>query len=183
MLYNCQLTPSQHSVDDFHDNMGACLARNKQVPTRLYTWWEQRGRINLPAEIGSVQESGGAARLPGVMALGYIGAFSETLALAVVSERALMPLVAALKDEPEEHMRAAAAWSIGQVCKRHLDFHTGWYVHRNGTVHTWRTRSIFHVVMECLLLMFPGFRTDWAPHARPRQVCCRCRGAATSGGG
>lgn len=63
-----------------------------------------------------VQESLGAARLPGVMALGYIGAFSETLALAVVSERALMPLVAALKDEPEEHMRAAAAWSIGQVC-------------------------------------------------------------------
>lgn len=49
------------------------------------------------------------------MALGYIGAFSETLALAVVSERALMPMVEALKDEPEEHMRAAAAWSIGQV--------------------------------------------------------------------
>lgn len=67
----------------------------------------------------------GAARLPGIMALGYIGAFSETLALAVVSERALMPLVAALKDEPEQHMRAAAAWSIGQVCEASDSPHRG----------------------------------------------------------
>ncbi len=41
------------------------------------------------ALVDQVAEARGAARLPGVMALGFIGAFSETLALAVIAERGL----------------------------------------------------------------------------------------------
>lgn len=36
------------------------------------------------ALIEYINEAKGNARLPGVMALGYIGAFSETLALAII---------------------------------------------------------------------------------------------------
>lgn len=56
------------------------------------------------------------------MALGFIAAFSETLALAVIAEQGLGPLVAALAGETEDHLRAAAAWSLGQV-GRHTPDH------------------------------------------------------------
>lgn len=56
------------------------------------------------------------------MALGYIAAFSETLALAVIAEKGLAPLCAAVAEETEDHLRAAAAWSLGQV-GRHTPDH------------------------------------------------------------
>lgn len=52
------------------------------------------------------------------MALGYIAAFSETLALSVVAEKALPPLVGALNEEPEDHLKSATAWTLGQVRTR-----------------------------------------------------------------
>lgn len=64
----------------------------------------------------------GAARLPGIMALGYIAAFSETLALAVIVHQGLLPLKDALVNEPEDHIKAAAAWSLGQI-GRHTPDH------------------------------------------------------------
>lgn len=63
-----------------------------------------------------------ACRLPGLMALGYIAAFSETLALAVIAEKGLEPLCAAVAQETEDHIRAAAAWSLAQV-GRHTPDH------------------------------------------------------------
>eukprot|EP00878_Enallax_costatus_P045263 GHUV01054343.1.p1 GENE.GHUV01054343.1~~GHUV01054343.1.p1 ORF type:complete len:115 (-),score=28.00 GHUV01054343.1:114-458(-) len=56
------------------------------------------------------------------MALGYIAAFSETLALAVIAEKGLAPLCAAVAEDTEDHLRAAAAWSLGQV-GRHTPDH------------------------------------------------------------
>lgn len=56
------------------------------------------------------------------MALGYIAAFSETLALAVIAEKGLAPLCAAVAQGAEDHVRAAAAWSLGQV-GRHTPDH------------------------------------------------------------
>ncbi|KAI8475961.1 MAG: armadillo-type protein [Monoraphidium minutum] len=67
-------------------------------------------------------DSCGNGALPGVMALGYIAAFSETLALAVIAEKGLPPLVAALAQEPEDHVKAAAAWALGQL-GRHTPDH------------------------------------------------------------
>lgn len=69
-----------------------------------------------------IGESTGNARLPGIMALGYIAAFSETLALAVIAEKGLVPLVAAQADETEDHMKAATAWTLGQI-GRHTPDH------------------------------------------------------------
>lgn len=57
----------------------------------------------------------GANRLPAVMALGYIAAFSENLATAVMADKGIAPLKETLVNEAEDHLKAAAAWSLGQV--------------------------------------------------------------------
>jgi hypothetical protein len=64
----------------------------------------------------------GASRLPGIMTLGYIAAFSETLALAIIVHQGVAPLKDALVNETEDHIKAAAAWSLGQV-GRHTPEH------------------------------------------------------------
>lgn len=71
------------------------------------------------------------------MALGYIAAFSETLALAVIAEKGLEPLCAAVAQESEDHIRAAAAWSLGQV-GRHTPDHAKAVADTGGaTAHTY----------------------------------------------
>ena len=69
----------------------------------------------------------GAARLPALMTLGYIGAFSETLATSIIVAQGLLPLRATLLDDgsgqaEEDHVKAAAVWSIGQL-GRHTPEH------------------------------------------------------------
>lgn len=54
------------------------------------------------------------------MALGYLASFSPELATTVISSHALPPLVEALQHEPEDHLKGASAWSLGQIGK-----HTG----------------------------------------------------------
>jgi hypothetical protein len=56
------------------------------------------------------------------MALGYIGAFSETLATAVIASKGIAPLFNALAEEPEDHVKSASAWSLGQI-GRHTPDH------------------------------------------------------------
>ncbi len=67
------------------------------------------------ALVDYVNEAQGNNKLPGVMALGYISAFSETLALAVIVSKGIAPLKDALVNEPEDHIKAACAWTLGQV--------------------------------------------------------------------
>ena len=55
-------------------------------------------------------ESEGNNALPAIMALGYIAAFSETLALAVIASKGVQPLYSALQREPEDHIKSASAW-------------------------------------------------------------------------
>lgn len=74
------------------------------------------------AVIEYITTAKGASRLPGIMTLGYIAAFSETLALAIIVHQGVMPLKDALVNEPEDHIKAAAAWSLGQV-GRHTPDH------------------------------------------------------------
>ncbi len=62
-----------------------------------------------------ISESKGNARLPGIMTLGYIAAFDDSLALAVIVSKGIAPLKDALINEPEDHIKAAAAWSLGQI--------------------------------------------------------------------
>merc|ERR1711916_141607 len=52
---------------------------------------------------------------------GYISAFSETLALAVVVSKGIPPLGHALEKETEDHIKAAAACSLGQIGRHSAD--------------------------------------------------------------
>lgn len=75
----------------------------------------------IAAIVDYVNESRGMARLPGIMALGYIAAFSETLALSVIVSKGVQPLAEALVSESEEHIKAACAWSLGQIGRHSPD--------------------------------------------------------------
>ena len=74
------------------------------------------------ALVDYVKSSSGNGRLPGIMALGFISAFSETLALAIIVSKGVTPLKHALTNEKEDHIKAAAAWSLGQL-GRHTPDH------------------------------------------------------------
>ena len=67
------------------------------------------------ALVDYVSEAPGNNKLPGIMALGYISAFSETLALATIVSKGIAPLKDALISEPEDHIKAACAWTLGQI--------------------------------------------------------------------
>ena len=49
------------------------------------------------------------------MALGFISAFSETLALSVIVAKGVTPLVSCLVSEQEDHIIAATVWVLGQI--------------------------------------------------------------------
>ena len=55
------------------------------------------GSGGVGALIDYISESKGNSRLPGIMALGYIAAFSETLGLAVIAERGLVRVLSSLE--------------------------------------------------------------------------------------
>jgi len=73
------------------------------------------------ALIDYINEAKGNARLSGIMALGYIGAFSDTLALAIIVHQGILPLRDALVNEPEDYIKAASAWSLGQIGRHTAD--------------------------------------------------------------
>jgi hypothetical protein len=56
------------------------------------------------------------------MALGFIAAFSETLALAILVAKGVEALKEALAHEGEDHVKAATVWTLGQV-GRHTPDH------------------------------------------------------------
>eukprot|EP01084_Bolivina_argentea_P274225 467348_1 len=70
-----------------------------------------------------ITETCGNIRLPGIMTLGYIGAFSDTLALAIIVHQGILPLKDSLINESEDYIRAASAWSLGQI-GRHTPDHS-----------------------------------------------------------
>lgn len=73
------------------------------------------------ALVDYTSEASGNNVLPGVMALGYIAAFSETLALAVIMSNGVRPLLDSLVTEQEDHIKSASAWSLGQIGRHSPD--------------------------------------------------------------
>ncbi|XP_068438040.1 sperm-associated antigen 6 [Clinocottus analis] len=57
----------------------------------------------------------GNMRLPGIMMLGYVAAHSENLAMVVILSKGVPQLALCLSEEPQPHIKAATAWSIGQI--------------------------------------------------------------------
>jgi len=74
------------------------------------------------AVIAHISKAKGASRLPGIMTLGYVAAFSQTLSLTIIVAQGILPLKNALIEEQEDHIKAAAAWSLGQI-GRHTPDH------------------------------------------------------------
>ncbi len=64
------------------------------------------------------------------MALGYIASFTERLAMSVIVSQGVIPLAEALKGETDENVRAAAAWSLGQI-GRHTPEHAEYVAKAN----------------------------------------------------
>lgn len=62
-----------------------------------------------------IGDSTGNSRLPGIMTLGYIAAFDEHNAMAIINSKGIEPLRNALINETDEHIQAAAAWTLGQI--------------------------------------------------------------------
>ncbi|KAF0984456.1 hypothetical protein FDP41_000355 [Naegleria fowleri] len=76
----------------------------------------------LPAIVDYVSNAEGDNKLPGIMILGFIAAFQETMATAVIKAKSVQPLGNALSPSYSDHLRAAAAWSLGQI-GRHSSEH------------------------------------------------------------
>lgn len=55
------------------------------------------------------------------MTLGYISAIDDALAMAVIVSKGIAPLKDALINEPEDHLKAASAWSLGQIGRHSPD--------------------------------------------------------------
>lgn len=79
------------------------------------------GGVDAVVEYVGSPETRGNSRLPGIMTLGYIAAFADTLALAVITAKGILPLRDALINEPEDHLKAASAWSLGQLGRHSKD--------------------------------------------------------------
>ena len=62
-----------------------------------------------------IGDSKSSARLPGIMTLGYIAAFDEHNAMAIINAKGISPLKEALIKEPEDSVKAAATWTLGQI--------------------------------------------------------------------
>ncbi|NXS54923.1 SPAG6 protein, partial [Brachypteracias leptosomus] len=69
----------------------------------------------VAAVIDCIGSCRGTVRLPGIMMLGYVAAHSENLSMAVIVSKGIPPLCACLLEEHEDHMKAAAAWALGQI--------------------------------------------------------------------
>ena len=60
-----------------------------------------------------ISDAKGNARLPGIMTLGYIAAFDEHNAMAIINSKGIDPLRDSLAESNDDHVKAAAAWSLG----------------------------------------------------------------------
>lgn len=65
------------------------------------------------AIVDYINEVKGNARLPGIITLGYISAYEESLAMAVIAAKGIVPLKDALIKEPDDLIKTAAVWTLG----------------------------------------------------------------------
>lgn len=113
---------SLKDCDDYVKKNAAILVREivKHTPELAQLVVNAGGVAALVDYVGMTRCS---IRLPGIMALGYIGAHSENLAMCVIVSKGVIALALALCEEPEDHLTAAAAWALGQI-GRHTPEHS-----------------------------------------------------------
>lgn len=70
----------------------------------------------VPAIVNYINEAEQDSKLPGIMTIGFISAFSETLAAGVIKSKAIIPLGCILSEAgSSDHIKAASAWALGQI--------------------------------------------------------------------
>jgi 3-methyladenine DNA glycosylase AlkD len=75
----------------------------------------------LPAIVDYVSQADEDSKLPGIMTLGFISAFTEIMASNVIKAKAIGPLGYALSTASSDHVKAAAAWTLGQIGRHSSD--------------------------------------------------------------
>ncbi|XP_026293333.2 sperm-associated antigen 6-like [Frankliniella occidentalis] len=80
----------------------------------------QLSQLAVDAGAGSalaqlLKDTPGPCRLHAAVALGYIAAHSPVLALAVIAAQVVEGLVAVLREDDDEAVLEAAAWTLGQL--------------------------------------------------------------------
>ena len=76
----------------------------------------------------------GEAKLPGIRTLGFLSAFTEELAMKVITSKALPPLSNAFLNEPDDIIKSAVAWAVGQM-GRHSESHAKFLFDANFPLH------------------------------------------------
>jgi hypothetical protein len=79
--------------------------------------------------VDSVVRNRGEAKLPGIMALGFVAGHSPEMALSIIYSKGVDALALAL-DDSSKHVAAAAAWALGHI-GRHSAEHAK-HVSSNG---------------------------------------------------
>lgn len=145
-------------------NAATCVREIAKHTSELAKMIVSAGGIS--ALVDFIDEASGNNKLPGIMALGYISAFSETLALAVVTCKGISPVKSALISEPEDHIKAASAWTLGQI-GRHTPDHAralaeadvlrhllACLVHANSSddLKTKSKRALKNILSKCMYL-------------------------------
>lgn len=115
-ILNC-LTDSDEVV---RKNSATCIREIARHTPDLAKLIVNAGGVS--AIVDYITEARGNHRLPGIITLGFIAGFTETLAFAVIVSKGIGPLKDALINEPEDHLKAAAAWTLGQI-GRHTPDH------------------------------------------------------------
>ena len=69
----------------------------------------------VTAMIDFLNENKDVTRLPGIVALGYAGAYSERTAFSIIEGKGIHILKDSLIQIPDDLVKGAAAWSLGQI--------------------------------------------------------------------
>lgn len=67
--------------------------------------------------------SSGVSKVPAIVCLGYMASYSETLAQGIIVSDGIPPLMHDLIAEPDEAVKSAISWTIGQI-GRHTSEHS-----------------------------------------------------------
>ena len=114
---------------DIHPKLISCIKDEKNVQRQAVLCAKEISCHNLelarmacekygllPFVIDYLNNSKGG-KLHGATMLGYVAGFDNELAKVVVKEGGHISLISVLNEEPEDFVKAAAAWSLGQIGK------------------------------------------------------------------
>ena len=75
----------------------------------------------LPGVVGYLGRAQGCNKLPAIMTLGFIAGFDVELAQTVVKNQGHKQIIDALKNAKDDHIKSAAAWSLGQIGRHNAE--------------------------------------------------------------